>query len=62
MDPSAPVDEPHFRIADTENNSLNELLYWSNDDGWVDAESATIFTRSERDAFLLPINGAWENI
>jgi hypothetical protein len=32
--------------------------YWSNEDGWVDKESATRFTLAERDAFTLLPDGA----
>lgn len=37
-------------------------LYWSNKFGWVDKESATIFTKEERSAVNLPIAGTWEQI
>lgn len=31
--------------------------YWSNEDGWVDQVSATVFSASEREAGLLPVIG-----
>ena len=34
-------------------------LYWSNEQGWVDKESAGRFTYSERCTLRLPIHGAW---
>lgn len=36
--------------------------YWSNRNGWVDKENATIFTKEERSAVRLPIAGTWEQI
>lgn len=35
------------------------LLYWSNDQGWVDYNSASIFTVPERDYLNLPDEGKW---
>lgn len=32
-----------------------EKLYWSNEDGWVDKESATIFNIQELTEILLPL-------
>lgn len=38
-----------------------ETLYWSNEDGWVDRGSATVFTDAERQAFALPLEAhTWE--
>jgi hypothetical protein len=37
-----------------------EPFYWSNTDGWVDRESATVFTPRERDIVGLPLDGYWE--
>lgn len=34
-------------------------LYWSNTDGWVDRETATIFTEEERLSSYLPMEGIW---
>ncbi len=39
-----------------------ELLYWSNQDGWVHRKSATIFTETERAELNLPIDGIWERV
>jgi len=47
-----------YRIRCIEN--IEEQLYWSNDDGWVDADSATVFTQEERDTLNLPMSGVWE--
>jgi hypothetical protein len=37
-------------------------LYWSNDDGWVDRGSATIFTQLEAIHLNLPMGGCWERV
>jgi hypothetical protein len=34
-------------------------LYWSNRDGWVDRQSAGIFSDAERKRLRLPIGGEW---
>ena len=34
-------------------------VYWSNTDGWVDYENATLFTKTERDTVALPMGGEW---
>jgi hypothetical protein len=34
-------------------------LYWSNDLGYVDRASATVFTNDERLMFHLPMEGTW---
>lgn len=33
--------------------------WWSNEDGWVDKESATIFTYAETKNLNLPMHGRW---
>ena len=35
------------------------FLYWSNFQGWVSKESATVFTEEERKCLNLPIGGEW---
>lgn len=40
-------------------NDDDENLYWSNEDGWGDLASATVFARGERDAVRLPLDGSW---
>lgn len=37
-----------------------EPLWWSNDDGWVDARSATVFTDEQHLVLRLPLQGKWE--
>ena len=37
-----------------------EVLYWSNQDGWVEQPDADRFTESERKTLNLPIGGEWE--
>ncbi len=34
------------------------VLFWSNEDGWVDRASATVFTEAVRDDALLPDGAA----
>lgn len=34
-------------------------LYWSNADGWVDEEFASIFSDDEKKRLNLPIDGEW---
>lgn len=37
----------------------DEPLYWSNDDGWVDLSSATVFTADEAEApVYLPLGAS----
>ena len=35
-------------------------LWWSNEDGWVDKLSATIFSAEEVRTLRLPMGGEWE--
>ena len=37
----------------------DQTLYWSNEDGWGDLDSATIFTEVDHQLRNLPINGQW---
>lgn len=39
--------------------SVGEELWWSNQDGWVDMQSATLFTEREHGKFCLPNGGIW---
>jgi hypothetical protein len=34
-------------------------LYWSNETGWGDKDTATMFTEEETHIYNLPINGKW---
>jgi hypothetical protein len=34
-------------------------LFWSNEDGWVDKDSATKFSTYERQMLRLPLDGKW---
>lgn len=36
-----------------------ELVYWSNEDGWVDSSSATLFDHAELLTVRLPQGGSW---
>lgn len=37
----------------------DEDAYWSNDEGWVDIESADKFTLAEKMKYNLPLGGEW---
>lgn len=39
-----------------------QVLYWSNQDGWVNRSSATVFTQEERWALNIPFNLPLESI
>jgi len=44
-----------------EKGNDGETLYWSNDDGWVDKSSATLFDNAEREEYPhIPKGGQWE--
>lgn len=49
------VDHRPYLIRSTEEAET----YWSNQDGWVDIESATEFTDEERHSLNLPMGGEW---
>ena len=34
-------------------------LFWSNIDGWVDIDAATVYTDTERMTLRLPVDGTW---
>jgi hypothetical protein len=36
-----------------------ENLYWNNNTGWGDVDSADVFTEEEKNISNLPIDGAW---
>lgn len=36
-----------------------EELFWSNENGWVNFPSATLFTEEEKEKFNLPEQGIW---
>lgn len=39
-----------------------EPLWWSNEDGWVDARTADVFTEYEHRRLRLPAGGVWERV
>lgn len=52
--------EDRFVIASqTPDLPDDDTLYWSNEDGWVELDSATKFTLTERRRFTPPISGYW---
>jgi len=40
----------------------DESLYWSNEDGWVDSDSATLFSKDEMRFFNMPIGARFLEI
>lgn len=52
--------EERWRITSIENHEDGKPLYWSNDMGWVDSKSATIFNAEESRTLNLPTSGMWE--
>lgn len=42
--------------------SFDEELWWSNEDGWVDLDSATGFTAEEHTWMNPPIGGRWVRV
>ena len=52
--------EDRFVIANEPTSLLDDnTLYWSNENGWVDLDSATKFTLTERRRFVPTVNGYW---
>jgi hypothetical protein len=43
-------------------HKIDNELYWSNKDGWVDKKSADIFDLEERKEYTLPIDGKWVEV
>ena len=37
-------------------------LFWSNQDGWVEASTADVFTDEEKAGLNLPLDGSWIHI
>lgn len=44
-----------YAIICEENNDL----MWSNEDGWVNTPTFTLFTEEEKNTLRLPIGGRW---
>lgn len=55
---AAPQNQGTWRIRCIDSD---EVLYWSNKDGWVTSDY-TIFIEDERNKYNLPINGEWERV
>ena len=43
-------------------SSDDEILWWSNEQGWVDYDSSDTFTEIEKWQLNLPIEGKWVSI
>lgn len=48
-----------YIIENDREGSYNFRLFWSNTDGWVSIESATIFSYGAPSVYNLPIDGKW---
>ena len=61
-----PTVETMYVIVGTTDNERDpetgEMLYWSNDWGWVDEDMADLFTNEEKNWLSLPIGGKWEEV
>ncbi len=44
-----------FAIMNTKNNNN----FWSNDAGWVNTPTHSLYTEKEKESLTLPINGEW---
>ena len=55
---SLPVFDPTRLVIYDQRSDADDPLFWSNEDGWVDRDSATTFTTSEASATHLPIGGS----
>lgn len=59
------IDHEQWVVRHRTNSTRNEPLFWSNDTGWGDRDSATVFLgreRNQRNArkwLNLPIDGEW---
>jgi len=51
-----------IRTCPSVNKIRQQILYWSNDYGWVDRASATEFSKEEKKYLNLPINGVWVKV
>ena len=49
-----------IRSTDETDDETGAALYWRNDTGWSDRDTADVFAPDERDALTLPIGGVWE--
>lgn len=54
--------ENSYVIVDNGNldSETGKPLFWSNDDGWVDFESSTIFSEAEMLSLMLPMGSQVE--
>ena len=48
-----------WAIYNTNWRTSGELLFWSNSDGWVALETATVFSNEEKGKVNLPVAGYW---
>jgi hypothetical protein len=43
-------------------NNIDTDLYWSNENGYVDKQFATMFSPEEKEKYNLPVEGHWFGI
>lgn len=48
-----------IRSTGERDDETGRPLFWSNDDGWVDRNSATVFSQDEAASKRLPMAGEW---
>ena len=52
-----------IRSTTERDDATGRPLYWSNRDGWVYQDDATVFLDTEQAVYMwLPIGGAWEEL
>ncbi len=51
-----------IRSTTERDDDTGGFLYWSNEDGWVTKEDATVFEPAELRSVSLPIGGRWEEL
>lgn len=56
------MNTPQWRIRSVMDDE-GEVYYWSNEDGWVDHDSATLFTDEEKNTLRAPQGAAaWTTV
>jgi Zn ribbon nucleic-acid-binding protein len=60
LPPVPPPSESKTRALLVIVSKTNEESYWSNEDGWVDRKSASLFTPEEKATLNLPMDGDWK--
>ena len=64
-EPARRLEHPHvsrqyvIRSTEARDDEYGYPLFWSNDDGWVDRPSATVFSEEETKDPHIPLSGEW---